>query len=43
VRPDVEIGEVIHLVVGIAKVPSADPAQTEHVLRLALDGLRFQS
>ncbi len=43
VRPDVTIGEVIHLVVGIAKVPSADPAQTEHVLRLALDGLRFQS
>ncbi len=43
VRPDATIGEVIHLVVGIAKVPSADPAQTEHVLRLALDGLRFQS
>ena len=43
VRPDVTIGEVIQLVVGIAKVPSADPAQTEHVLRVALDGLRFQS
>ena len=43
VRPDVTIGEVIQLVVGIAKVPSADPAQTEHVLRVALDGLRFHS
>jgi AcrR family transcriptional regulator len=43
VRPDVAIGEVIQLVVGIAKVPSADPAQTEHVLRVALDGLRFQA
>jgi AcrR family transcriptional regulator len=42
VRSDVSIGEVIQLVVGIAKVPSADPAQTEHVLRVALDGLRFQ-
>ena len=43
VRPDVAIGEVIQLVVGIAKVPSADPAQTQHVLRVALDGLRFQA
>jgi AcrR family transcriptional regulator len=43
VRPDVTIGEVIQLVVGIAKVPSADPAQTEHVLGVALDGLRFQA
>jgi len=42
VRKDVTIGEVIQLVVGIAKVPSADPAQTEHVLRVALDGLRFR-
>jgi AcrR family transcriptional regulator len=42
VRDDVTIGEVIHLVVGIAKVPNADPAQTEHILRVALDGLRYR-
>ncbi len=42
VRSDVSIGEVIQLVVGIAKLPSTDPAQTEHVLRVALDGLRFR-
>ncbi len=42
VREDVEIGEVIHLVVGIAKIPNADPTQTEHILSVALDGLRFQ-
>ena len=42
VRKDVEIGEVIQLVVGIAKIPS-DPAQTARLLRVALDGLRFQA
>jgi AcrR family transcriptional regulator len=42
VRRDVTIDEVIQLVVGIAKVPSADPTQTEHVLRVALDGLRYR-
>jgi len=42
VRSDVTIDEVIQLVVGIAKVPNADPAQTEHVLGVALDGLRFR-
>ena len=43
VRSDVSIGEVIQLVVGIAKVPNADPAQTKHVLRVALDGLRYRA
>ena len=42
VRPDAEIGDVMHMVMGIAKVPSADPRQTEHILRMALDGLRYQ-
>ena len=41
-RPDVTIGEVIQLVVGIAKIPSADPGQTERVLRITLDGLRYR-
>src|SRR4051794_38103358 len=42
VRPDVTIAEVIQMVVGIGKIPSADRAQIEHILRVALDGLRYQ-
>jgi AcrR family transcriptional regulator len=42
VRPDVSIGDVIQMVVGIAKMPSKDPEQNEHILRVALDGLRYQ-
>ena len=42
VRPDVEIGDVIHMVMGIAKIPAADPEQTRHILRIALDGLRYR-
>ena len=43
VRPDVTIGEVIQMVVGIAKMPTSDPKQNEHILRIALDGLRYRS
>jgi AcrR family transcriptional regulator len=42
VRPDVSIGEVIQMVMGIAKIPAADPRQNEHILRIALDGLRYR-
>jgi AcrR family transcriptional regulator len=42
VRPDVTIAEVIQMVVGIGKIPTSDPAQTEHIVRIALDGLRYQ-
>ncbi len=42
VRPDVNIAEVIQMVVGIAKIPTSDPTQTEHILRIALDGLRYR-
>ena len=42
VRPDVEIGDVMHMVMGIAKVPAGDPEQTRHILRIALDGLRYR-
>jgi len=41
VRPDVTIGELIQLVVGIVKIPSLDPAQVQHLLGVALDGLRY--
>jgi AcrR family transcriptional regulator len=42
VRPDADIGDVMQMVMGIAKVPAADPKQTEHILRIALDGLRYR-
>jgi AcrR family transcriptional regulator len=42
VRPDVNIGEVIQMVVGIGKIPTSDPGQTERILRVALDGLRYR-
>ncbi|HEY7629487.1 MAG TPA: helix-turn-helix domain-containing protein [Thermoleophilaceae bacterium] len=42
VRPDVTIAEVIHMVVGIAKIPAAEPGQNENILRIALDGLRYR-
>ena len=41
VRPDVEFGEILHMVIGIGKIPTNDPAQTEHMFRIALDGLRY--
>lgn len=43
VRPDVDIGEVIQMVIGIAKIPASDRKQTEHILRVALDGLRYRA
>ena len=42
VRPDVSISDVIQMVVGIAKMPTSDPKQNEHILRVALDGLRYR-
>jgi AcrR family transcriptional regulator len=42
VRQDVTIAEVIQMVIGIGKIPAGDPAQTEHILRIALDGLRYR-
>ena len=43
VRPDVEIGEMIQMVIGIAKIPAADPQQTARMVRIALDGLRYRA
>jgi AcrR family transcriptional regulator len=41
VRSDVTIGEVIQMMVGISKIPAGDPQQTERIMRVALDGLRY--
>lgn len=43
VRPDVTIADVIQLMAGIGKIPTADPAQLDHILRIALDGLRYRT
>jgi AcrR family transcriptional regulator len=42
VRPDVTISDVIQLFAGIGKIPTSDPAQLDHILRIALDGLRYK-
>jgi AcrR family transcriptional regulator len=42
VRSDVEFSQVMQMVMGITKVPASDPGQTEHILRIALDGLRHR-
>ena len=42
VRPDVDFGEILQMVMGIGKIPTTDPAQTERMLRIALDGLRYR-
>jgi AcrR family transcriptional regulator len=41
VRPDVEFSDVMHMIIGIGKIPSGDPQQINHILRVALDGLRY--
>lgn len=42
VRPDVDFSDVLHMVGGITKMPASEPGQVEHVLRVALDGLRYR-
>ena len=42
VRADTHLSEVIQMVGGIAKISALDPAQVEHILAVALDGLRYR-
>jgi AcrR family transcriptional regulator len=42
VRTDTNFLDVVRMVSGIAMVPATDPEQTERLLELALDGLRYQ-
>jgi AcrR family transcriptional regulator len=42
VRPDVEFADVLHMLAGISRMPVGDPAQVTHVVRIALDGLRYR-
>jgi AcrR family transcriptional regulator len=40
VRPDATLEQVMDMIVGIAKIPSSQPGHVEHILDIALDGLR---
>jgi AcrR family transcriptional regulator len=40
VRSDTDLTEVVQLLGGISKIETADDAQREHILQIALDGLR---
>ena len=42
VRGDANLWDVIQMVGGIAKIPGAEPEQIEHILGIALDGLRYR-
>jgi AcrR family transcriptional regulator len=42
VRADTNLSEIIQIVGGIAKIPAAEPEQTQHMLQIALDGLRHR-
>jgi hypothetical protein len=43
VRADTDLSEVIQMVGGIAKIPASEPGQIEHILDIALDGLRHRA
>jgi len=43
VRRDVDFSDVLHMVAGISKLPVGDRGQMEHILRIALDGLRYRA
>jgi len=42
VRDDASLTEIIQMVGGIAKIQAAEPKQVDHILELALDGLRYR-
>jgi AcrR family transcriptional regulator len=42
VRADISLWDIIQMVGGIAKIPGAEPQQIEHILGVALDGLRYR-
>ena len=42
-RSDVTLTDVIHLLGGIAKMPASSPEQVDHILQIALDGLRHRA
>jgi AcrR family transcriptional regulator len=43
VRADTNLPEVIQLVGGIAKIQVSEPGEVDHILDIALDGLRYRA
>jgi AcrR family transcriptional regulator len=43
VRADIDLTEVIHIVGAIVKIPATQPGQIDHILEIALDGLRYRA
>ena len=43
VRTDVSLSDVLHIVGGITRMPALDRRQMEHIVRIALDGLRYRA
>jgi AcrR family transcriptional regulator len=42
-RSDTNLTEVIQMIGGIAKITSLEPEQIDHILEMALDGLRYRA
>jgi AcrR family transcriptional regulator len=42
-RADTNLAEVLHMVMGIAKIPTSEPGQVDHIVDIALDGLRYRA
>jgi AcrR family transcriptional regulator len=42
VRPDTDVWQIIQLIGGIAKIPGAEPEAIDHLIGIALDGLRHR-
>lgn len=42
-RADTDLAEVMQMIMGIAKIPSTEPGQIDHILDMALDGLRYRA
>ncbi len=43
VRTDTNLAEIMKLAGGIAKIPFESPTEIDHILEMALDGLRYRS
>jgi len=42
-RPDAQLDDVVRMIAGIAKMPETAPGQTERMLEMAFDGLRYRA
>jgi AcrR family transcriptional regulator len=42
VRSDVQFSDVLQMLGGITRIPGIEPGQLSHIVRIALDGLRYR-